>query len=523
MLQSSTLLLVSRRPSALTLVSAVGEANAWQVQTASSGWEALDRAQSESGPALVLLDLSEGDADALHTLRWLRRVRPELPVIMLAYAEDAAQRAEAIRLGAQDYLSWPLETALLQSAIAPHFSSASGYSDTDVSSENIEQVHDEMFFVSASPAMRHLRAQVQLLAQADAPLLIVGESGSGKEIVARLVHKLSVRSGFSFLKLNCAALPCDLLEAELFGQDRRVVAGSTRSVTGKLENSEKGTVFLNEITELPIALQTKLMQVMQEKHFFRSGGDSRVETDVRILAASAANLEQALADGKLREDLYYRLSAFSVYVPPVRQRKEDIPLLMGHFMNRLSRHYDLQSRSFSPAILEGCKAHLWPGNLRELENFVKRYLVVGDEELALRELQRKLEASSETLSETMEIVAASASAASSLPNGARSRGFSAEKNSNGNDKSSVHEEPSAESPYSGLRSLLQSVKGETEKNAIVSALEQTRWNRKSAARLLRVSYRTLLYKIQQYHLIPPSSYLPQIVPGSGVKTDGHGR
>jgi DNA-binding NtrC family response regulator len=160
--------------------------------------------------------------------------------------------------------------------------------------------------------------------------------------------------------------------------------------------------------------------------------------------------------------------------------------------------------------------------LQELENFVKRYLVVGDEELALRELKRKLEASSETLSETMEIVAASASAPSVHPNGAGLRGVSAEKNGNGDNKFGIHEKHSADGPDSGLRSLLQSVKGETEKNAIVSALEQTRWNRKSAARLLRVSYRTLLYKIQQYHLSPPSSYLPQIVPGAGVKTDGHG-
>jgi DNA-binding NtrC family response regulator len=443
---------------------------------------------------------------------------------MLSHAEDAAQRAESIRLGAQDYLSWPLEAALLQSALAPHFSSANGHSELGASSENIEQVHDEMFFVAVSPAMRHLRAQVQLLAQADAPLLIVGETGSGKEIVARLLHKLSVRSGFSFLKLNCSALPCDLLDAELFGQDRRVVAGDARSITGKLETSEKGTVFLNEIAELPIALQAKLMRVMQEKHFFRLGGDSRIEADVRILAATAANLEQALADGKLQEDLYYRLSAFTIYVPPVRQRKEDVPLLMGHFMNRLSRHYDLQSRTFSRSMVQACKSYSWPGNLRELESFVKRYLVVGDEELALRELQRKLEAPLESLSERMEIVAGSGSLSSSHLNAsAESGAFRGERSSfNGSTGSAGHQDSNTEAGASGLRSLLQSVRGETEKNAILTALEQTRWNRKSAARLLRVSYRTLLYKIQQYHLSPPSSYVPQIVPSSGIKTNGQG-
>jgi two-component system response regulator AtoC len=456
----------------------------------------------------VLLDLAEGDADGLHTLRWLRRVRPELPVIMLSHAEDATQRAEAIRLGAQDYLSWPLEEKLLQNALARYFLLGSGHSDMEVSSEDIEPVHEEMFFVAASPAMRHLRAQVQLLAQGDAPLLIVGERGSGKEIVARLIHKLSVRSGFPFLKLNCAALPGDLLESELFGQDRRVAAGSTRTVPGKIETSEKGTFFLDDITELPGKVQVKLLRLVQDKYFLRTGGETRVDADIRLLAASDANIELALAEGKLREDLYYRLSAFSVYVPPLRQRKEDIPLLVGHFMNRLSRHYDLQPRTFSSVVLEACQAYSWPGNLRELESFVKRYLVVGDEELALQELRRKSEEQSLTTAGGVEIVEVGQEARDqdAIPQGNGAHG---------------HEEFPGDEPYSGLKSLLQSVKGETEKNAIVNALEQTRWNRKAAARLLKVSYRTLLYKIQQYHLSP--SYLPQIIPGTGVKNSGQGR
>ncbi len=474
----------------LTLLEVVAAANSWQVESASSRWEALERVQSEDAPELVLLDLVQSDADGLHTLRWLRRIRPDLPVVVLSHLENGAQKAEAIRLGAEDYISRPFEEQYLQMAIRRHLLPDHIDFDMEMGSENIEQVDDEMFMVAASPAMRHLRYQAELLAQVDAPVLILGERDSGKQIVARLLHKLSIRSGFQFLKISCNALPSDLLESELFGQERRVVAGASRTTPGKLEMCEKGTLFLDEISEMPASLQTKLMHILQDKYFFRVGGDTRVHTDVRILAASHTKIEHLLTQGKLREDLYYRLSAFSVYVPPVRKRKEDIPLLLGHFMSRLARHYDIQARTFSPAVLQACQAYSWPGNLRELESFVKRYLVVGDEELSLLELERKL-----------------------AGNGDSERGTRLEL---------VRDEADADPGASAsLKSLVQSVKGEAEKHAIAGALGQTHWNRKAAARLLRVSYRTLLYKIQQYNLTPPPTYISEMVPG--IKSNGHGR
>lgn len=237
------------------------------------------------------------------------------------------------------------------------------------------------------------------------------------------------------------------------------------------------------------------MRILQEKHFFRVGGETLVESHVRVMAASDANLEQALASGRLREDFYYRLSAFSVYVPPLQRRREDIPLLLGHFMNRLARHYDLPPRSFSGAVMRACTAYAWPGNLNELESFVKRYLVIGDEELAVKELERRAEApAANYASAEMKIVARP-----------------------------QPEEIESEGAGSGLKSLVRTIKGETERNAIVATLEQTQWNRKAAARLLKVSYRTLLYKIQQYRLTPPSSYLEGMTPGTGAKSDGRDR
>lgn len=488
------LLVVSREPAALSMLWAMGEANAWEIELTNSGCEALERVQPGNGPDLVVLDLARGDADALYTLRWLRRVRPDVRVMLLAHPEDAGQKTEAMRLGACDYLVRPIDERALASAIRQQLKPVVDAAQMEIASEKVLQISEGIFFVASSPVMRKLRAQAELLAQVDVPVLIVGESGSGKEATARLIHKLSVRSGFRFRRVDCAALPGDLLEHELFGYEPGAFPGATQGGEGKFELSEKGTLLLDDIVEAPASLQGKLLQVLQEKQFVRLGGQARVDVDVRIMATADGNLEQALREKKLREDLYYRLSAFTVQVPPLRQRREEIPLLLGYCMNQMARRYGLPTRTFSAAVLEACQAHGWPGNLSELETFVKSYLVTGgDEELALSELGQNWEARSEPVPTAFEADAA---------------------NHRGADLSDADE------PTSGLRSLVQSVKGETERGAIAAALEQTHWNRKAAARLLQVSYRTLLYKIQQYQMSPPPSYLSSAVMGQAAKGNG---
>ena len=381
-------LLVSRDLSAL-LPRWNGDEIPCQLEIVDSGWQALERVQSENTPNLILLDLGENAADGLHTLRWLRRVRPDIPIVLLSRLEDPLQRTEALRLGAKDYLIKPLQKGDLRAVIERNIDDPRSDSEFGVSSENIEQVGDDMVFVSASPAMRQLRAQADLLSQTDAPLLMVGERDSGKQVAARLIHNLSVRSGFQFLKVNCSALSEDLLDSELFGRDRAVVSGPSRSVPGKLDLCQKGTVYFDEITALPVRLQEKLVRLLQDKAFSRTGGETRLESDLRVIAGTQANVEEALADGTLREDLYFRLSAFTVYVPPLKNRRQDIPLLLIQIMNQLSRHYDLPARTFPAAVLSACLRYSWPGNVKELENFAKRYLVVGDDELAVTELERK--------------------------------------------------------------------------------------------------------------------------------------
>ena len=480
---SKQILLVSKERSALDLPWSGADSQAWRLDTAGSGWEALERVQAGPGPDLILLDLSAGDSDGLHSLRWLRRVRPDLPVLVLAACDSLHQKLETIRLGAQDFLVLPLRPQQLETAVRRALLYSTESTESEILTEEIEHIGDARFFVAASPTMRKLRAQAELLAQVNAPVLIAGENGSGKELAARLIHKLSVRSGFRFLKINCATLPGDVLAIELFGMGNENENG--RSQPSKLELCQRGTLFLDEITEMPMSLQTRLLHALQNGYFVRPGAGQRVAMGVRILAATQVNTEQAIAEGKLREDLYYSLSAFTVHVPALRQRKEEIPLLLRHFMNQLARRYSLPPRTFSAAALEACRRHSWPGNFRELEKFVKRYLVMGDGEPELAALDQG------------------------------GREFWNSYLPAGTEKSAWNIESAETQPgISGLKSLVQSVKGEAERSAISTALEQARWNRKAAARLLKVSYRTLLYKIEQYHMSPPAS------PFSGYENGG---
>src|SRR4029077_14705594 len=215
-MESAQILLVSKERSARASDWILAEKPGWQLETVGSGWEALDRVQAGHGPDLIVLDLLRGDSEGLHALRWLRRVRPDLPVVVLASSEDAGQKLEAIRLGAQDYMVRPLRPEQLAAAIRRSLFYDSESGESEIAADEIEQIGDDLFFVAASPSMRKMRAQAELLAQTSAPVLISGENGTGKELAARLIHKLSVRSGFRFLKINCATLPADVHESELF-------------------------------------------------------------------------------------------------------------------------------------------------------------------------------------------------------------------------------------------------------------------------------------------------------------------
>ena len=481
-IETVRLLVVSREPAAFRLLGPREASRAWHLETVSNGWEAMERMQSGvTSNVLVLdiplLDVPFKDSEPMHFLRWLRSFKPEFPVVLLVCPDDAGRVKEATSLGGEDIVFKPFNPKHLESVIRRQLNPP-GNGHAETAGKNIEQLGQDTCFVSASLMMQKLHAQAALLAKTDVPVLIVGESGAGKYTVASLIHKLSVRSGFKLLRVNCAAMPEAELDAALFGQES--VSASRQTGLGKFAAGEKGTILLEEIAEMPAGVQFRLLQVLQNNELHSPAGAEGMPANVRILATSSTNLEQALAENRLREDLYHRLSAFTIQVPPLRQRKDEIATLLRYFMHNLAKHYGLPERGFSPAMVAACQRHSWPGNLRELEVFVKRYLVAGDDSIF-----SESDMSATRIGDNGPVSSPVKLGAAVLENSGSG--------------------PSKATPES-LKSMIQAVKGEAERNAIAAALKRTGWNRKAAARLLKVSYRTMLYKIEQYKMRAPQSY-----------------
>src|SRR6476660_1684569 len=384
MTDMANILLVDDEPGMLRYIRTLLEVDDYKVATASTGEEALERVQKGLQPDLVLLDVLMPGIDGLQTLEQLRQIRPGMKVVMLSCVSDTRKVVQAIRLGAHDYLTKPFQKAELDAVIGQ----CMGVNQQNYPGE-VEELCDDVYFVAASPAMRKIRSQAALVANVDIPVLLLGESGTGKEVLARLIHKLSQRAHRMFLKVNCAAVPADLLESELFGYEAGAFTGANHPKPGKFELCNKGTILLDEIGEMPPSLQAKLLHVLQDQQFSRLGSRTVVKVDVRILAATNINIPEALASKRLREDLYHRLNAFTLQLPPLRERKEEIPILLKHAMSRMAERYARAPLPLSPALLQACQNHTWPGNLRELNNFIKRYLVLGDDKLAIQELQPK--------------------------------------------------------------------------------------------------------------------------------------
>ncbi len=438
----------------------------YDVATVSSGSAAIEYFNSNPPPSLVLMDILMPEVDGLETLKQLRKAEKALPVIMLSCIGETRTIVEAMRSGATDYLNKPFEEAELEIAILKALDRKKLVEENKLLREQNDQMSEDYRFIAANAKMVRIKDLIHQIANTDVTVFIQGESGVGKEIVAREIHRGSGRRDKPFVKVNCAALPSELLESELFGYERGAFTGAFRLKQGKFELANYGTLFLDEIGDMAPVLQAKLLHVLQDNEYSRLGGKKNVVVDVRILAATNQNLELAMQEGRFREDLYYRLNVVNVSIPPLRERREEIPMLCEHFVRKHNRKYNTAMLSVPSNVLEQMRSYDWPGNIRELENVIKRLVILGNDQQIIEELAQKIESRRKADKISLE---------ASLAEGVGS-----------DDSSSV-----------SLKHMSRNLTSTAEKEVILRALQQTQWNRKQAAAMLNVSYKTLLNKIRK--------------------------
>jgi two-component system nitrogen regulation response regulator GlnG len=341
------------------------------VGTASNG---LEQVRVEP-PDAILLDLNLPDQSGLEVYDQVRRIDARIPVIFITLAKSADAAIEAMKLGAFDYLFKPLDLHHLRRVVGEAFEVARRMREPTAIAETEPDSEVEGTIVGSSPAMREIYKTIGRVAAQDVPVLITGESGTGKELVARAIYQHSSRATAPFLVLNCAAIPEQLLESELFGHEKGAFTGADRRRIGKFEQCSGGTLLLDEIGDMPPALQSKMLRVLQEQIFERVGGNETIQTDVRVIAATHRDLKAWSEEGKFRPDLYYRLSVFTIHLPPLRERGEDLPLLVRHFLRHSSRKLGRDVRDVAPEAMERLRAYCWPGNVRELQSALKQALL----------------------------------------------------------------------------------------------------------------------------------------------------
>src|SRR5271166_3406611 len=349
-------------------------APAHRVEVAGTGAEGLKRVGAVP-PDVILLDLSLPDQSGLEVYQQIRQLDARIPVIFVTLAKAADAAIEAMKQGAYDYLFKPLDLRQLRRVVGEALEVARRMREPAVLAETAPDADMDGTIVGACPAMREVYKAIGRVAAQNVPVLITGESGTGKELVARAIYQHGPRAMAPFLALNCAAIPEQLLESELFGHEKGAFTGADRRRIGKFEQCNGGTLFLDEIGDMPLPLQAKILRLLQEQSFDRVGGNETVTTDVRLIAATHRDLNVWSAEGKFRSDLYYRLSVFTIHLPPLRERADDLPLLVRHYLRRFSRELGREISEVTPEALKRLRSYSWPGNIRELQSVLKQALL----------------------------------------------------------------------------------------------------------------------------------------------------
>ena len=465
----------------------------YDTRSYSRGDEMLASVKQGDPPDIVLLDVMMPGMNGLETLRALKAAKPDLQAIMLSGREHASTIVEAVRLGAADYVVKPddpegLGEIALDSAIKNAIEKTRLVSEITELRRQLSDDQDRAFlFWGNSPDMESIAQVIEQVSDSDVTVLIRGESGVGKELVARAIHQCSPRKDRPFIKVNCAALPAELLESELFGHEKGAFTGAATTRIGKFEQADTGTIFLDEIGEMKSALQAKMLHVLQDAQFTKLGSNRSITVDVRVVAATNRDLEAMMGRGEFREDLYYRLKVIEVTVPPLRERRGEIPHLTGFFMDRYARRYNRRARQLSGELTQLFLSYEWPGNIRELENMIKRIVILQDESLVIREMSRAVRPH-----------AAFAVAGVGAPgNGPLPSPVEADDIVEIEDEVPEEESDAAAPAGSRLADVAKAASTKAERAMIEETLNTVHWNRRRAAEQLGVSYKTLLNKIKE--------------------------
>ena len=432
----------------------------YDILSAKDGLEGI-RMVSKANPNLVLLDIKMPGMEGLEVLERIKSMDKPTEVIMLSGHGETRNVVESIKRGASEFINKPFDVKEVEIHIQSVLEKNRLRQELDHLKSELKAKSQYDQLIGDGPGMLQIKAVIEQVADSELTVLIRGKSGTGKEIVARMLHNLSSRKGGPFVKVNCAAIPRELLEAELFGHEKGAFTGAHKTKQGRFELADKGTIFLDEIGDMPMELQSKLLQVLEQYEFMRVGGVKTIKVDTRIVCATNRDLEKSLKDGTIREDLFYRLNEVSVDLPLLRERKEDIPLLIEHFLQKYYPMYNKEYRPLSPTAQDLLQNFDWPGNVRQLENIIKQIVVREDENVVL---------------DTIRGQGSELTPSSALTN------------------------PQSGQETFSLKKRVGAAIAAEEKTLIGGALTKTNWNRRKAAQLLDISYRSLLYKIKEYQI-----------------------
>lgn len=417
------------------------------IDEAENGQDALNKFDANIYD-LIILDIKMPEMNGIEVLKEIRNKDKDIPVIVITAYGTISSAIEAIKLGAADYIQKPFDIDELKHVIKKSLELTNLKEEVKFLREELNG--KDFDIIGESPKIKEILSVVKKVAPTDATVLLLGESGTGKELIARAIHNLSKRKDGPYIKVNCAALPENLLESELFGYEKGAFTGALSRKPGRFERAENGTIFLDEIGEIPLSIQAKMLRVLQEKEFERVGGIEVLKADVRVIAATNRNLEQMVRDGTFREDLYYRLNVIPIYIPPLRERADDIPALVRFFIDKHCNKLGLPKIKIEKTAMQKLKEYSWPGNIRELENVIERLIILNSGSLIKKE-NLPIEISRARLSNERFVL-----------------------------------------PPGGV------ALDELEKDLITQALERTGYNQTKAAKLLSLTRHTLIYRMEKY-------------------------